>query len=116
MNGKGLRVLTNFLLPEEFDITSNHYSESEPSTPTTPGHLSPGFDIGRPFLLGYHIDDEEDSLPSNEMRTRWKIDDFEGLKGQAIDMPLDFYPICKGTNMYIHIYVCICLWSYSHFD
>ncbi|RCH97573.1 hypothetical protein CU097_014770 [Rhizopus azygosporus] len=93
MNGKGLRVLTNFLLPEEFDITSNHYSESEPSTPTTPGHLSPGFDIGRPFLLGYHIDDEEDSLPSSEMRTRWKIDDFEGLKDQAIDMPLDFYPI-----------------------
>ncbi|EIE89489.1 hypothetical protein RO3G_14200 [Rhizopus delemar RA 99-880] len=93
MNGRGLKVFTNFLLPDEFEVSSNIYSESEPTTPTTPGYLSPRHDVGRPFTLGYHMDHEPESPPLTETRTRWRIDDLENLNKEAIYMPLDFYPI-----------------------
>ncbi|KAG0941132.1 hypothetical protein G6F32_008538 [Rhizopus arrhizus] len=93
MNGRGLKVFTNFLLPDEFEVSSNIYSESEPTTPTTPGYLSPRHDVGRPFTLGYHMDHEPESPTLTEARIRWRIDDLENLNKEAIYMPLDFYPI-----------------------
>lgn len=100
MNGRGLKVFTNFLLPDEFEVSSNIYSESEPTTPTTPGYLSPRHDVGRPFTLGYHMDHEPESPTLTEARIRWRIDDLENLNKEAIYMPLDFYPICKELVLY----------------
>lgn len=93
MNGGGLIVFANFLLPDEFDAGSHIYSESEPTTPTTPGYLSSGQDTGRPFSLGYQIDHEPGYSSLVEARTCWKIDSLDNLNKEAIYMPLDFYPI-----------------------
>lgn len=77
--------------------------ESEPSTPTTPGFLSSSssarnMDIGRPFSLGYQIENDplshSASVTDIEAYPQWRINDFEDLNHQAIYIPLDFYPLC----------------------
>ncbi|KAI9251182.1 RIC1-domain-containing protein [Sporodiniella umbellata] len=93
MNGGGLKVFTNFLLPEEYDANSHTYSESEPTTPTTPGWLSPRQDTGRPFSLSYQIEHEASYTSLVRARSSWKIDSFDNLSKEAVHIPLDFYPI-----------------------
>ncbi|KAI8375695.1 RIC1-domain-containing protein [Choanephora cucurbitarum] len=104
VDGKGLKTLTNLLLSRDFDYTlfDNDLYESEPSTPTTPGIMSSSssarnFDVGKPYSLGYRIDQEPLS-PSTSITdivtfAKWRIDGFENLESRSIYIPLDFYPL-----------------------
>lgn len=110
-DGKGLKTFTNLLLEPDFDFNTynTNVSESEPSTPTTPGLLSSSssarnVDVGRPFSLGYRIGPEPHSRSSSsegslsddmENQCKWRIANFEKLNDQAVYIPLDFYPLCK---------------------
>ncbi|KAI8327314.1 RIC1-domain-containing protein [Blakeslea trispora] len=104
VDGKGLKTITNLLLSKDFDYTllDNDLYEYEPSTPTTPGVMSSAssarnFDVGKPYSLGYRIDQEllspSASMTDIETHVKWRIDNFEDLKSQSIYIPLDFYPL-----------------------
>lgn len=92
----------------DFNTYNTNISESEPSTPTTPGLLSSSssarnVDVGRPFSLGYRIGPEpnssssssEGSMTDMESQCKWRISNLENLNDQAIYIPLDFYPLCE---------------------
>lgn len=105
-DGKGLKAFTNLLLGRDFDYqryNQDNNSDSEPSTPTTPGFLSSSSvnvaDMGRPFSLGYRMGPDSMS-PSISMGdiddcSQWRTSDFDRLSDLSIYIPLDFYPLCK---------------------
>lgn len=106
-DGKGLKTFTNLLLGRDFDYNTYNQdvSDSEPSTPTTPGFLSSSSvnvaDMGRPYSLGYRMGPDGIS-PSNSMGeidecSKWRTSDFDNLNNLSIYIPLDFYPLCKST-------------------
>ncbi|GAA5814889.1 hypothetical protein MFLAVUS_008392 [Mucor flavus] len=95
-DGKGLMTLTNILLGYDFDYTTySQNSESEPSTPTTPGFLATTgtADVGKPFSLGYRITHDDMAIGDIDECTKWRTSDFDKLDYLSIYIPLDFYPL-----------------------
>ncbi|KAF7732832.1 hypothetical protein EC973_000108 [Apophysomyces ossiformis] len=98
VTGSGIKIFTNLLRGDEYSFRSfaHDVTDSEPSTPTTPGFLASRANIGRPYSLGYRIGAEPTSPSASivgiDGYSRWQTDSPKQLIEDVIYIPLDFYP------------------------